>query len=178
MLSRNTILIILKNDTIPNGVVVVFRDTELSDKIGFTYQNYHGEEAADDFIKSVLKYAPQKDEPDRLLTVILDGENAWESYRYDNDGKEFLNALYGKLTQLYESNQVKTVYSHRIYEWKSSEKHSSTSVRFNSKAPMALARFLDQREFRYVDRREGRESSMGISSDREERPWAIRSKSS
>jgi alpha-amylase/alpha-mannosidase (GH57 family) len=92
-----------------NDVVVVFRDTELSDKIGFTYQQFHGEDAADDFVKSVLKFVPDGKEPDRLLTVILDGENAWESYRYDNDGKEFLNALYRKLTVLYETGQVKTV---------------------------------------------------------------------
>jgi alpha-amylase/alpha-mannosidase (GH57 family) len=91
------------------GVVVVFRDTELSDKIGFTYQTYRGEAAADDFIKGILNYAPQEGESDRLLTVILDGENAWESYRYDNDGKEFLNALYKNLSQLYDSGQVKTV---------------------------------------------------------------------
>jgi alpha-amylase/alpha-mannosidase (GH57 family) len=99
----------LKNDTSTNGIVVVFRDTELSDKIGFTYQTYHGEAAADDFIKDVLTYASHDDTSDRLLTVILDGENAWESYRYDNDGKEFLNTLYGKLSTLYESNRVKTV---------------------------------------------------------------------
>jgi hypothetical protein len=92
-----------------HGTVVVFRDTELSDKIGFTYQNFRGEEAADDFIRSVLMYTPDEGEADRLLTVILDGENAWESYRYDNDGKEFLNALYRKLTRLYETRQVKTV---------------------------------------------------------------------
>ena len=99
----------LNSDTKTNSVVVVFRDTELSDKIGFTYQTYHGEDAATDFIKGILQYMPQEGEPDRLLTVILDGENAWESYRYDNDGKEFLHALYGKLSSLYESGQVKTV---------------------------------------------------------------------
>ena len=99
----------LQSDTSVKGVVVVFRDTELSDKIGFTYQNYHGEDAADDFIKNILKYASQEGQADRLVTVILDGENAWENYRYDNDGKEFLNALYSKLSILYESNVVKTV---------------------------------------------------------------------
>ncbi len=100
----------LQSDTDRNqGIVVVFRDTELSDKIGFTYKNYHGEDAAGDFVKSVSKYVPREDDSDRLLTVILDGENAWESYRYDNDGKEFLNALYRKLSGLYETNQVKTV---------------------------------------------------------------------
>jgi hypothetical protein len=89
-------------------VAVVFRDTELSDKIGFVYQNYKGEDAADDFIKSILQYAPDSDEPDRLLTVILDGENAWEWYRLDNDGKEFQNALYRKLSALYDAKLVTT----------------------------------------------------------------------
>lgn len=91
------------------NVAVVFRETELSDKIGFTYQNYEGEAAADDFIKNILQYAPNEGEPDRLLTVILDGENAWEWYKKDNDGKEFLHALYKKLTKLYKSKQVVTV---------------------------------------------------------------------
>jgi alpha-amylase/alpha-mannosidase (GH57 family) len=89
-------------------VAVVFRDTELSDKIGFVYQNYKGEDAADDFIKSILQYLPAADEPDRLLTVILDGENAWEWYRLDNDGKEFQNALYRKLSALFDAKLVTT----------------------------------------------------------------------
>ncbi len=90
-------------------VAVVFRETELSDKIGFTYQNFVGEDAADDFIKSILRYAPKQGEPDRLLTVILDGENAWEWYRRDNDAKEFLHALYRKLMKLHATRQVVTV---------------------------------------------------------------------
>ncbi|MCX6143241.1 MAG: hypothetical protein NTZ35_08480 [Ignavibacteriales bacterium] len=89
-------------------VAVVFRDTELSDKIGFVYQNHKGEDAADDFIKSILQYVPEADEPDRLLTVILDGENAWEWYRLDNDGKEFQSALYRKLSALYDAKLVTT----------------------------------------------------------------------
>jgi alpha-amylase/alpha-mannosidase (GH57 family) len=38
------------------------------------------------------------------VSIILDGENAWENY--DNDGKEFLNALYEDLST---SETVKTV---------------------------------------------------------------------
>jgi alpha-amylase/alpha-mannosidase (GH57 family) len=91
-----------------DAVVVVFRETELSDKIGFVYKNYQGEDAAEDFIQGVLKYVPKEDEPDRLLTVILDGENAWEWYQHDNDGKDFQNALYRKLTALFETRQVIT----------------------------------------------------------------------
>jgi len=91
------------------AIAIVFRDTEISDKIGFTYQTFKGENAAEDFVKSVLKYASPDGTEDRLLTVILDGENAWESYRYDNDGKQFLNAMYRKLTELDVSGQIKTV---------------------------------------------------------------------
>ena len=91
-----------------DAIVIVFRETELSDKIGFVYKNYQGEDAADDFIRGVLRYASEDDAQDRLLTVILDGENAWEWYRYDNDGKNFQNALYRKLSKLYETQQVVT----------------------------------------------------------------------
>ncbi|MEW6510572.1 MAG: carbohydrate-binding module family 20 domain-containing protein [Bacteroidota bacterium] len=87
---------------------LVFRDTELSDRIGFTYQNSDGEEAAEDFVNSIVERAPRAGEPDCLLTVILDGENAWEWYRKDIDGKNFLNALYRKLTALQADGEVIT----------------------------------------------------------------------
>jgi alpha-amylase/alpha-mannosidase (GH57 family) len=89
-------------------VAIVFRDTKLSDKIGFVYQNFSGKDAADDFVKSILQYAPGPDDPDRLLTVILDGENAWEWYRLDNDGKEFQHSLYKALSALYDAKIVTT----------------------------------------------------------------------
>jgi alpha-amylase/alpha-mannosidase (GH57 family) len=87
---------------------MVFRDTELSDRIGFKYQSYEGEDAAEDFVRSILSFAPPSEQSDVLITVILDGENAWEWYRQDMDGKQFLNALYRKLSKLYESRQVIT----------------------------------------------------------------------
>ncbi len=91
------------------GVTVVFRETDLSDRIGFRYQQFQGEAAADDFIRGCLEYASDEGEPDRLLTVILDGENAWEWYKKDIDGKDFLRALYRKLTHLNETRQIVTV---------------------------------------------------------------------
>ena len=91
-----------------SSVAIVFRDTELSDKIGFVYQQYTGEEASDDFVQHILRYAPAEGEADRLLTVILDGENAWEHYRRDNDGKAFLRALYRKLSKLQEDGRLVT----------------------------------------------------------------------
>lgn len=92
----------------PQSMALVFRDTELSDRIGFKYQNYKGEEAAEDFVRTVLARAPKKDEPDVLVTVTLDGENAWEWYRQDIDGKDFLNAFYRKLSALHKTQQVIT----------------------------------------------------------------------
>jgi alpha-amylase/alpha-mannosidase (GH57 family) len=92
-----------------DAVAIVFRDTGLSDRIGFTYQNFRGRDAAEDFIRQILSYRSDTDATDRLLTVILDGENTWEWYRYDNDGKEFLHTLYRELTGLQDNGQVKTV---------------------------------------------------------------------
>lgn len=92
----------------PRPIALVFRDTELSDRIGFTYQNYPGEEAAEDFVRSILSLEPEEHQGDVLITVILDGENAWEWYRQDMDGKGFLNALYRKLGRLYQSRQIIT----------------------------------------------------------------------
>jgi alpha-amylase/alpha-mannosidase (GH57 family) len=89
-------------------ISMVFRDTELSDLIGFTYQNYNGEEAAEDFIRRILDRAPRTNEPDALVTVVLDGENAWEWYRYDIDGKEFLHSLYRKLSRLFAERRILT----------------------------------------------------------------------
>ncbi|HCA80901.1 MAG TPA: hypothetical protein DEP53_14325 [Bacteroidetes bacterium] len=98
----------LGGNALKKPVALVFRDTELSDKIGFTYKEMKGSEAAEDFIQSILKFAPDEGESDRLLTVILDGENAWEWYRFDNDGKEFRNELYRRLTELHRSGRVIT----------------------------------------------------------------------
>lgn len=89
-------------------VLMVFRDTLLSDKLGFTYSQTPGKEAAKDFmqrlenIREELKKEGAKGP--HLVSVILDGENAWENY--DNDGKEFLNALYEELSN---SQTIKTV---------------------------------------------------------------------
>ncbi len=91
-----------------SSISLIFRDTELSDRIGFKYQNYRGEEAAEDFVQTILSRAPSTNEPDVLVTVILDGENAWEWYRKDIDGKEFLSALYRKLSKLAAEGQIVT----------------------------------------------------------------------
>jgi alpha-amylase/alpha-mannosidase (GH57 family) len=105
----------IKGNKNENGsLLIVFRDTHLSDAIGFVYQNYDPEVAADDFIRYVLSFAPKDSSEERLISVILDGENAWEWYRKDEDGKGFLNALYRKLSKLYKDGQIVTV---TMSEW-------------------------------------------------------------
>lgn len=90
-------------------IAVVFRDTMLSDKIGFTYQSWKGVDAANDFVNNVCALAAAPGDPERLVTVIMDGENAWEWYRQDNDGKEFLHSLYRRLSDLYDSGELVSV---------------------------------------------------------------------
>jgi alpha-amylase/alpha-mannosidase (GH57 family) len=86
---------------------MVFRDHNLSDRIGFHYQSVEdGHAAALDFLDCVNACAggePAGDET--LVTVILDGENCWE--HYPNQGVEFLRGLYANLEN--ESHGVKGV---------------------------------------------------------------------
>jgi len=95
----------------PSGdIAIVFRETVLSDHIGFTYQNMDPDSAVEHFTQEILKYKPALGDDDRLLTVILDGENAWEWYRQDYDGKRFLNGLYTRLSALGDQGIVKCVH--------------------------------------------------------------------
>ena len=77
-----------------------FRDVELADLIGFEYSGSSAGAAADDFMRRVSNIDEQLDEVGydglRVLTIVVDGENAWENY--DNDGIDFLDALYTRLT--------------------------------------------------------------------------------
>ena len=64
--------------TTDDEMSILFRDTVLSDKIGFAFQGLAGQDAANIFFGDVLSQAPPFGAKDRLVTVILDGENAWE----------------------------------------------------------------------------------------------------
>lgn len=81
------------------SIYIVFRDTDLSDRIGFRYRSLSGVQAANDFILKLydIHRALKDSKIPPLVTVILDGENAWEWYKHD--GKEFLNSLYSQLSK-------------------------------------------------------------------------------
>src|SRR5579871_2782328 len=76
-------------------VTMVFRDALLSNLIGFEYHRLPPLDAARDFVGKLRRIAEHQGERDFLVTVALDGENAWDFYT--RDGHDFLNALYTEL---------------------------------------------------------------------------------
>ena len=80
------------------AVDVFFRDHTLSDLIGFVYSKWDPKNAVDDFIDRLgrIRKDLSSKRPDGVVTILLDGENAWEHYR--NDGRDFLYRLYERLS--------------------------------------------------------------------------------
>ncbi|SFE80443.1 glycoside hydrolase family 57 protein [Nitrosomonas sp. Nm166] len=77
-------------------VICFFRDDQLSDLIGFEYAKWFGRDAAENFIQSLERiYHSTPAEESPIVSVILDGENAWESYPYN--AFYFFNDLYSLL---------------------------------------------------------------------------------
>jgi alpha-amylase/alpha-mannosidase (GH57 family) len=78
------------------GMTLFFRDERLSDLIGFEYARWHGRDAAQHLIgqlEGILADSPPGERP--VVSIILDGENAWEHYPYN--GYFFFEDLYGLL---------------------------------------------------------------------------------
>ncbi len=75
-----------------------FRDDGLSDLIGFTYADWHADDAVGNLVQHLETIADANGEdPDRVVSIIMDGENAWEYYPMN--GSYFLTALYERLVQ-------------------------------------------------------------------------------
>ena len=76
----------------------IFRDDGLSDLIGFTYSDWHAEDAVANLVghmEHIAELCPDRD--DCLISIILDGENAWEYY--PENGYYFLQQLYQSLDE-------------------------------------------------------------------------------
>src|SRR5271169_1534904 len=73
---------------------LVFRDHHLSDLIGFVYSGMAAQEAASHLIQSIKDSAQPilAKGKTALVSIILDGENAWECY--PESGREFLRRFY------------------------------------------------------------------------------------
>ena len=79
-----------------NSISCFFRDDRLSDKIGFEYSKIHSADAVRDFIQSLEHIHQTFQKPENpVVSVILDGENAWEYFPYN--GYYFLTELYEAL---------------------------------------------------------------------------------
>ncbi len=73
-----------------------FRDDGLSDLIGFKYATWHSDDAVGDLINHMVSIANHsKDTKNTVISVIMDGENAWEYF--PENAYHFLNALYDRL---------------------------------------------------------------------------------
>jgi alpha-amylase/alpha-mannosidase (GH57 family) len=77
---------------------IIFRDHNLSDLLGFTYSKWNSRDAVSDFVmhlKNIRASLPD-DGKNYLVSIILDGENAWEYYK--NNAWDFLSELYERLS--------------------------------------------------------------------------------
>jgi hypothetical protein len=76
---------------------LVFRDHTISDLIGFVYSGMDPGEAAGHLLRNIKEAAQPvlAQGRDAVVSVILDGENAWEYY--PKSGREFLRRFYDAL---------------------------------------------------------------------------------
>jgi alpha-amylase/alpha-mannosidase (GH57 family) len=81
------------------SLAMLFRNHFLSDQIGFVYYRWNVQDAVGDFMTHLdnIRLSLPDDGKNYLVTVILDGENAWEYY--PGQGKEFLEAFYDRLSK-------------------------------------------------------------------------------
>jgi len=77
---------------------MAFRDHRLSDLIGFVYSQMDPVEAASHFLNEIHKNCQTilKSGRDAVVPIILDGENAWETYA--ENGRPFLRELYSRIS--------------------------------------------------------------------------------
>ncbi len=85
-------------ETQGTNVSIIFRDHRLSDDLGFVYSRWEPQSAAADIISKLHNIADglPPDSKKYLVSIILDGENAWEYY--SNNGRDFFDALYRMLS--------------------------------------------------------------------------------
>ncbi len=108
-----------------HDILCFFRDDNLSDKIGFEYAKMYTSDAVNDFVRT-LEHIQQSNTSDnhRVVSVILDGENAWEYYPYN--GFYFLNELYAALAN--HPNIQMTTFSEIVALTQKTTESTATSV--------------------------------------------------
>ncbi|MCL4505125.1 MAG: glycoside hydrolase family 57 protein [Chloroflexi bacterium] len=94
-----------------NPLTIFFRDSALSNLISTTYAGMDADKAADDLINRITKVKAGLVQAHaagpRLITLVMDGDAAWRNYA--DDGHQFLNALYQRLTDAADRYDIQTV---------------------------------------------------------------------
>nr|HPM43490.1 glycoside hydrolase family 57 protein [Candidatus Omnitrophota bacterium] len=78
-------------------ISVIFRDKNISDIVSFNYNEWNQDEAAWDLMSHFKRVAEnlRRDTDRGLLTIAMDGENAWEFFQ--DNGRRFFEVLYANL---------------------------------------------------------------------------------
>ncbi|MCK4511822.1 hypothetical protein KAW64_08795 [bacterium] len=149
------------------SVSAFFRHTQLSDDIGFALQGYADyDRAADDYLMWIKDgYARIIDDRgEHILSIILDGENAWGSYR--NRGTAFLRGLYKRLAD--DPDLVSVTFSEFIdgNESRGIRPHPTESRELVS--PLYCASWIDE-----MGSDPGNDLNIWIGSPQENRAWEL-----
>ncbi|MFH0763577.1 MAG: glycoside hydrolase family 57 protein [Candidatus Omnitrophota bacterium] len=79
------------------NITMIFRDKNLSDMISFSYNSWNQSDAAWDLMGHMSTTARnlRRDTDRGLLTIAMDGENAWEYY--EDNARDFFETLYANI---------------------------------------------------------------------------------
>ncbi|MGM0607628.1 MAG: glucodextranase DOMON-like domain-containing protein [Candidatus Muiribacteriota bacterium] len=78
-------------------VNIFFRDSILSDNLGFEYAQMSSKEAVAEFAETLYSIKESLDNPEEhIITIVLDGENAWQNY--EKNGIYFFKEFYSFLS--------------------------------------------------------------------------------
>ena len=83
-------------------VGMFFRDHQLSDMVGFTYSQWDATRAANDLCNRLTTIKSRLGGEGRVISIILDGENAWEYY--PDNAYDFLQSMYRRIAESRELN--------------------------------------------------------------------------
>ena len=154
-------------DEAGRAVAIFFRDTVLSDKIGFHYQRYpDARRAAADFLRELKqRFTWQVDDPrNRIVSIILDGENAWGAY--PQQARPFLHALYAALVS---DSEIRTVTFREYLE-------GNPARRVSAHPLTALPRVYDLFQASWIDENgswPGNDLGTWIGETEENRAWDL-----
>ncbi|MHA2031406.1 MAG: glucodextranase DOMON-like domain-containing protein, partial [Candidatus Kariarchaeaceae archaeon] len=110
---------LIRDEKTGKETVTVYRNLDFSDDIGFRFSGRDPNEAAASFVdkfKSIYDRFNESSDTEiknkpHLVTVALDGENAWENYQYNGQftANQFLKQVYTNLQTAQNEGWLKTI---------------------------------------------------------------------